>query len=192
MTESANFRWRLRAATSAFKSPPPVPYWIYCDECGKRLDVQGTAPVAIGRCTFHSERPGIETYKWGDDLASLRRWDFEKMSEAGLAGAAIDASYLRHQREWSLLTFGPGERTLGVLDHIRKELEEVEAEPSKVSEWADVLILAFDGALRAGHEPQAVIDAVIAKQAINEKRTWPDWRTMGQDIAIEHDRSGDD
>ena len=30
--------------------------------------------------------------------------------------------HLRRQREWSESTFGPGNRTQGVLDHIRKEL----------------------------------------------------------------------
>lgn len=105
--------------------------------------------------------------------------------------AVIDAAYLARQRGWSAAhTFGPGARTAGVIDHIRKELVEVEAAPDDVSEWADVIILGFDGALRAGHEPQAVLDAIAAKQARNEARTWPDWRTMSPDQAIEHDRSG--
>lgn len=98
------------------------------------------------------------------------------------AGGAIDADHLRRQREWSLRTFGPGRRTAGVLAHIRKELAEIEADPTDVSEWAD-------GAWRAGHEPERIIAAVKAKQARNEARTWPDWRTMGEDEAIEHDRS---
>lgn len=99
---------------------------------------------------------------------------------------AIDAAHLARQREWSERTFGPGTRLLGVLDHIRKELEEVEADPTDVEEWVDVIILAFDGAWRAGWEPQQIIDAIKAKQAKNEARTWPDWRQFGQDQAIEH------
>jgi hypothetical protein len=101
----------------------------------------------------------------------------------------IDAAHLERQRSWSTNTFGPGARIQGVLDHIRKELVEVEANPSDLSEWADVLILAFDGAWRAGGEPQEIIDAVIAKQTRNEGRTWPDWRTQPLDKAIEHDRN---
>lgn len=100
----------------------------------------------------------------------------------------IDADHLAHQREWSTATFGPGDRLKGVLDHIRKELVEVEADPTDVSEWADVLILAFDGAWRAGHEPQAILDAIAAKQARNEARNWPDWRTADPEKAIEHVR----
>lgn len=104
--------------------------------------------------------------------------------------AAIDAEHLAHQREWSRATFGPGPRTKGVLDHIRKELGEIEADPTDLREWVDVLILAFDGAWRAGHEPQQIIDAIRDKQVRNEARTWPDWRTMSEDRAIEHFRDG--
>ena len=101
----------------------------------------------------------------------------------------IDAAYLAHQREWSLATFGPGDRLRGVLDHIRKELQEIEADPTDVNEWIDVVILALDGAWRAGWEPQEIIDAIVAKQARNEAREWPDWRTMSANEAIEHIRT---
>jgi hypothetical protein len=101
----------------------------------------------------------------------------------------IDAAHLDHQREWSRRTFGPGPRTLGVLDHIGKELDEIRADPTDLGEWVDVIILAFDGAWRHGWEPQQIIDAIKAKQAKNEARTWPDWRTMSADQAIEHDRT---
>lgn len=103
----------------------------------------------------------------------------------------IDAAHLVRQRDFSLATFGPGARPLGVIDHIRKELLEIEAAPADLGEWVDVAILAFDGALRAGHEPQAIIDAIKAKQARNEARTWPDWRGMDPNKAIEHDRTGE-
>lgn len=111
------------------------------------------------------------------------------MTETSDRPAVIDAAHLEHQRSWSAETFGPGRRTLGVLDHIRKELAEIEADPDDLSEWVDVVILALDGAWRHGWEPQQIIDAIIAKQAKNEARTWPDWQTMSQDHAIEHDRT---
>lgn len=103
----------------------------------------------------------------------------------------IDRKHLEGQRAWSLETFGPGRRTLGVLDHIRKELSEIERDPEDLMEWVDVIILAFDGAWRAGWEPQDIIDAIKIKQATNQARKWPDWRTMSEDQAIEHDRSED-
>lgn len=102
---------------------------------------------------------------------------------------AIDAGHLERQRQFSAATFGPGPRTAGVLDHIRKELNEIEADPLDLREWVDVIILAFDGAWRAGWEPQAIIDAVKEKQRVNEAREWPDWRTASPDHAIEHVRT---
>jgi len=103
----------------------------------------------------------------------------------------IDSAHLAHQREWSRATFGPGTRTDGVLDHIEKELDEIRADPYDLGEWVDVIILAFDGAWRAGWGPQDIIDAIHAKQSKNEGRTWPDWRGMSEHEAIEHDRSHD-
>lgn len=98
-------------------------------------------------------------------------------------------AHLTRQREFSDRTFGWGVRTAGVLDHIRKELREIEAKPHDLSEWIDVVILAFDGAGRAGYAPAEIIAALVGKQARNEARQWPDWRTADPDKAIEHVRA---
>lgn len=100
----------------------------------------------------------------------------------------IDAAHIARQIAFSEATYGPGERTAGVIDHIKKELKEAEKDPTDVEEWADIIILAIDGAWRAGAEPQHIIDAVIDKQTKNEGRTWPDWRTAEAGKAIEHIR----
>ena len=96
--------------------------------------------------------------------------------------------HLYRQRDFSQRTFGPGECTARVLDHIRKELGEIEAKPGDLSEWIDVVLLAFDGAWRAGFEPDQIAHALAAKQTKNESRTWPDWRTAEPGKAIEHVR----
>ncbi len=96
--------------------------------------------------------------------------------------------HLLRQRAWSSKTFGPGLRTKGVVDHIRKELNEILSEPTDLAEWIDVVILALDGAWRTGAHPHQIIQALLDKQAKNEGRTWPDWRTMSEDQAIEHQR----
>lgn len=114
-----------------------------------------------------------------DDILRIREAD--DMS-------AIDVEHLRRQREFSERMFGPGARTKGVLDHIRKELKEIEDSPNDLNEWADVVILALDGAWRAGYEPHEIIAAIKAKQARNESRQWPDWRGLPPDQAIEHIR----
>lgn len=122
----------------------------------------------------------------------LLREAMELLREVQAEPATFDlVAHLHRQREFSERTFGPGARTAGVLDHIRKELAEVEASPGDVTEWVDLVILALDGAWRAGHQPQAIVDALVAKQERNEGRTWPDWRTADPSKAIEHDRTGE-
>ncbi|MCV7212631.1 DUF550 domain-containing protein [Mycolicibacterium canariasense] len=82
--------------------------------------------------------------------------------------AAIDAAHLDRQRTWSENTFGPYPRLAGVVDHIRKELVEVVDSGNDLSEWVDVLMLAFDGACGTGASSQEIIDALQAKLAVNE------------------------
>ena len=97
-------------------------------------------------------------------------------------------AHLFRQRAFSLRTFGPSPRTKGVIDHIRKELIEIETAPGDLMEWIDVVMLALDGAWRAGHEPAAIALALATKLTKNELRQWPDWRTAAPDTAIEHVR----
>lgn len=94
--------------------------------------------------------------------------------------------HLKRQREFSEKTFGPGHRTKGVIAHIRKELVEIEQEPLDLEEWVDVILLALDGAWRTGASPEAIAAKLYFKQAKNERREWPDWRTMRMDEAIQH------
>ena len=75
-----------------------------------------------------------------------------------------------------------------VLDHLRKELVEIENNPTDLEEWIDVVMLALDGAWRAGYEPHEIADQLSAKLYKNEVRTWPDWRLSAPNKAIEHIR----
>jgi hypothetical protein len=97
-------------------------------------------------------------------------------------------AHIRRQREFSLRTFGPEARTLGIVAHIRRELEEILAAPADLTEWVDVVTLGIDGAWRAGHEPEAIAKALLAKQITNEARDWPDWRVSSPDEPLEHRR----
>lgn len=98
-------------------------------------------------------------------------------------------AHLQRQAAFSLKVFGPGPRVRGITDHIRKELQEIEAEPNSL-EWIDVVILALDGAWRAGYSPEEIARAIQFKQTKNELRKWPDWRDFSQDQPIEHIRKG--
>jgi dATP/dGTP diphosphohydrolase len=102
--------------------------------------------------------------------------------------AVIDSAHIDNQRKWSYRTFGPGPHLEGIIDHIQKELVEIEQAPEDLEEWVDVIILGIDGAWRAGYGPQEIIDAIVAKQKKNEQRKWPDWRNVPPGKAIEHIR----
>lgn len=93
---------------------------------------------------------------------------------------------LVRQRAFSLRTFGPNYQTEQAIDHIRKELAEISADRGDIKEWIDVAIIALDGAMRCGYSPLAVTYALVDKISVNEKRTWPDWRTADRRLAIEH------
>lgn len=81
--------------------------------------------------------------------------------------------YIKRQVNWSASTFGNGVRTRGIAEHIRKELLEIEAAPHDVEEWVDVMILALDGAWRAGYSPEQIVSALESKQVKNFGRVYP-------------------
>jgi len=98
-------------------------------------------------------------------------------------------AHVERQRAFSETTFGPGTRTQGVVDHIRKELNEILADPLDLEEWIDVILLAIDGAWRTGASSEKIVHNLIYKLSKNENRTWPDWRTAPPDKAIEHTKT---
>lgn len=132
-----------------------------------------------------------QVHQSNDSLTlSARPLSFADAAPQASAEAFDFVAHLARQAEFSARTFGPGARVAGVCDHIRKELIEVEASGGDLKEWVDVIILGLDGAWRSGATPQEIIAAIVAKQAKNEARTWPDWRTVDPTKAIEHDRGG--
>ena len=109
---------------------------------------------------------------------------------------------IRRQRAFSSATFGPGARTNGLIEHIRKELVEIEDAADakgRTAEWIDVLMLAVDGLWRSKVEegadwwiaPEQIVQELVNKIDINEQRKWPDWRSADPEKAIEHIREGE-
>lgn len=97
------------------------------------------------------------------------------------------ATFFDAKAAWSRETFGPANRYDGVVAHIRKELDEILAQPDDLEEWVDVVLLAMDGAWRsAGAHGERFVAALTAKDAKNRARTWPDWRTLAPDTISEH------
>lgn len=129
------------------------------------------------------------------EITALPKKDFQtgrgiKVPEAKEKIDRFDlVSHLYRQRDWSSKTFGPGARTEGVIAHIRKELSEIEQSPNDLEEWVDVVLLALDGAWRAGNEPEEIAAALREKQDKNKMRDWPDWKTSDPNGPIEHVKS---
>lgn len=114
-------------------------------------------------------------------------------AEAALADSYDLVAHIERQREFSLRTFGPGhagDRVRGLRDHIEGELDEVECAPFDTEEWIDIVILALEGAWRTGSTSREIALTLREKQAKNEARKWPDWRTATPGKAIEHIREG--
>lgn len=89
----------------------------------------------------------------------------------------IGIGEVQDQIDWSIRTFGPGERNAGLADHIIKELQEIEDAESNeeaAKEWTDVLILAIDGMQRCGMTAEQIIDSYLDKMQVNYARKWPD------------------
>lgn len=100
--------------------------------------------------------------------------------------------YIRRHLEWGHATFGTpadGRGPKGPLDHLGKELREIEQDPHDLKEWVDAIILSIDGFLRAGGKATMVLPMLFEKQAKNAERNWPDWKTADPDKAIEHIRT---
>jgi hypothetical protein len=103
-------------------------------------------------------------------------------------------AFLRRQRKFSEATFGPGDRTKGISEHIRRELDEIAkcfTKEEALEEWVDVIILALDQMWRLGAKPEKIVDLIELKYCRNMARRWPDWRSFSKDEPIEHDRSGE-
>ncbi|MGX9960670.1 dATP/dGTP pyrophosphohydrolase domain-containing protein [Xanthomonas euvesicatoria] len=95
-------------------------------------------------------------------------------------------SLLKRQREWSVATFGPGDLTASLVDHIEEELDEVEQAPGDATEWADIVLLALDGMMRTGLSAEEAVQVITRKFHTNTQRQWPDWRTVDRTKAIGH------
>lgn len=130
---------------------------------------------------------GIEIYRYLGGGSGAEFWA-ETSLRLRYYGDFNLVKHLARHREFSLNAFGPGAPAAGVLEHISTALCEIASRPDDIDDWLDVVILAFEGAMRAGHEPADIVWYLEAKQARNESRKWPDWRTADPDKAIEHVR----
>lgn len=190
---------RLRAEIAARDADPS-----YAIACSTIRELRGT---------LASFRPNAERYLWVKSkgkpaveylvMCPVDRWDESIDMARGADGVSCQsrdqsclaeptelamARFVEDLSKWSLDTFGPGPRAAAILDHLGKELAEIEASPGSVEEWIDVTMLALDGAVRSGASARQVVAALVTKLRVNHSRSWPDWRTAPPGRAIEHIR----
>ncbi|EDG2429473.1 DUF550 domain-containing protein [Salmonella enterica] len=98
----------------------------------------------------------------------------EQMELARIALASLEREQIRREHaEWSDATFGDV-GPIGPLKHLSKEALETAAEPSDLSEWADMQFLLWDAQRRAGITDEQIALAMVEKLAVNKKREWPE------------------
>jgi len=85
-------------------------------------------------------------------------------------------------------TFRTGRSHKGLIEHIKKELDEIDQDPTDLYEWIDVIILAIDGAWRAGFTAEDVDLALFRKQTVNFNRIYPEHDKSGKE-PVEHIRN---
>jgi uncharacterized protein (DUF1800 family) len=72
-----------------------------------------------------------------------------------------------------------------ILQHLKKEIEEMFQEPSNLNGYADVGILWLNAAAKVGHKVDDLYYAMIGKMMVNKLRKWG---KMDENSVIEHVR----
>lgn len=135
------------------------------------LSAMDSEPVAYTdeRNLGYIDRGRETAYLWGKhntevgDIALYRH-----------AQPAPDREQIRNEHaEWSQSTFG-NVGPIGPLKHLSKEALEAAADPSDLSEWADMQFLLWDAQRRAGITDEQITQAMIEKLAVNKQREWPE------------------
>lgn len=88
-------------------------------------------------------------------------------------GATARELVRREHAIWLQSTFGDV-GPIGPLKHLSKEALEAAAEPSDLSEWADMQFLLWDAQRRAGISDEQITMAMVEKLAVNKQREWPE------------------
>ncbi len=73
---------------------------------------------------------------------------------------------------WADFVFGRDRKPEQILQHLKKEIEELIENPSSLEEYADIGILWLNAAKKAGYEVDDLYFAMISKMRINKARKW--------------------
>lgn len=136
------------------------------------------APVSVPdeRAAFNAWNNDTDCPIAGRD-AKTAAWLAWSRRAAMLQGKAEPVSkrekVRREHAEWSDVTFG-NVGPVGPLKHLSKEALEAAAEPSDLSEWADMQFLLWDAQKRAGISDDEITAAMEEKLKVNMARQWPE------------------
>ncbi len=161
---------------SEFMAGPTIATPAECDRMlaeiewlrGELAAMRQRADELTGKLELMRIRANAADARAADCADQLRVKDeaLQRISDKSLRG------YIDRHIAWSLGTFGDGMKTGGVCKHIEKELNEIRQAPNDLVEWIDVIILALDGAWRAGYTADEIISALFEKQSVNMAREW--------------------
>jgi len=73
--------------------------------------------------------------------------------------------------QWSEVTFDDAS-PVPKLHHLKREVDELLAEPYDRFEYADCLILLVDAARKAGLSADTLVETAFEKMEINKRRVW--------------------
>jgi hypothetical protein len=96
-------------------------------------------------------------------------------------------NFIREYGEFSDDAFGVGKRTLGIIEHLKKEIEELGKDPLDPLEWIDIIFLGMDGLRRLGYTPREIVEFMDAKFTVNKSRKWSS--NKDENIAITHKKT---
>lgn len=118
---------------------------------GATLYVVGPRPVCVN-CTDRLREAGVTTIKWRKAVLTLD-------------------SIIREVNEWQAVTF-PRATPASVVEHLRREVNELIADPTNTSELADVIFLAVGLAYELDIDIDGLARIVADKLAVNRARQW--------------------
>lgn len=98
--------------------------------------------------------------------------------------------HVRRQREHLFRDGRPQHSLRARLLTLRFEITRPELLNGSLSSWVRIVLLGLAGACVTGASHSDIVNAVVSKLAINERRQWPDWRSADPGQAIEHIRTG--
>ena len=132
---------------------------------GATLYVVGNRPVCPN-CADRLREAGVMDIRWRVAVPTLD-------------------SVIREVNDWQAVTF-PRATPASVVEHLRREVLELVADPTNTSELADVVFLAVGLAYELGVDLKTI---VAEKLAINRTRIWGQPDSHG---VVEHVREADD